>query len=75
MGRAWGKREMHRGLVGKLMERDQLEDLGVGGRAVLKWTLRKYYGRAWTGFFWLWIGKVADSCVHSNELSSFPKCR
>jgi hypothetical protein len=27
-------------------ERDQFEDLDVGGKLILKWICKKYYGRA-----------------------------
>jgi hypothetical protein len=32
------------------------EDLGIGGRTILKRILKKYSGRVWTGFIWLRIG-------------------
>jgi hypothetical protein len=33
---------------GVIMERDHLEDLGVDGRAILKWIFKKWNGEAWT---------------------------
>jgi hypothetical protein len=38
-----------------LKERDQQEDLDVGGRIMLKWDLEKYDGMVWTGFIRLSI--------------------
>jgi len=40
------------------MERDRLEDLGVGWRIILRWIFRKWDVRAWTGSSWLrkWTG-------------------
>jgi hypothetical protein len=43
-------------LVGNLMGRDHLEDLGVDGNIILQWILGKWCGRVWTGFIWLRIG-------------------
>jgi len=34
------------------MERDHFEDLGVEGRIILEWTLKKWNGEAWTGLLW-----------------------
>jgi hypothetical protein len=33
----------------KAEERDHLEDLGVGGRIILKWISNRSVGRAWSG--------------------------
>jgi hypothetical protein len=39
-----------------LRERDYLKDVGIDGRILLKWFLKKYNVRAWTGFIWLRTG-------------------
>ena len=31
-----------------LKERDHIEDLGVGGRVVLKWILKRFGKKVWT---------------------------
>jgi hypothetical protein len=47
---------MHTGCRwGNLRIRDLLENIGVDGRMLLKWTLKKYYGFAWYGISWLSI--------------------
>ena len=48
-----GDRRSHRGFWWvDLMERDHFEDLGVEGRIILEWTLKKWNGEAWTGLLW-----------------------
>ena len=34
------------------MERDLLEDIGIDESFVLKWMLKQYNGRVWTGLIW-----------------------
>ena len=41
--------------VGKLRERDHLEDPGVDSRIILRWIFGKWDG-AWPGLMWLKIG-------------------
>jgi hypothetical protein len=50
------RRGAYRALRGNLREGDHLEDLGVDGRIILKWTCERLYGGTWTGLIWLRIG-------------------
>jgi len=47
---------VYRVLVGKLRERDHLEDPGVDGRIILRRIFRKWEGVVGTGWSWLRIG-------------------
>jgi hypothetical protein len=43
-------------LVLNLKKRGHWEEIGVDGRIILKWILKKQNGRMWIGFFWLRMG-------------------
>jgi hypothetical protein len=49
------RRGIYRVWWGNLRESNQLEDLGVYGRIILKWMFKKRDGRAGTGLIWLRI--------------------
>lgn len=53
----WGRRYMHKDFWwANLKERYYLEDLGVDGRTLLKWTLKNKDRLAWTVLIWLMVG-------------------
>jgi len=54
-GTCGGQERSYRILVGDLRERDHLEDLGVDGKIILKWSFKRRDGEAWTGLIWLRI--------------------
>jgi hypothetical protein len=49
-------KDVYRVLVGKPKIRDHWEDLDVGGRITLSWTLGRQESMGRTGFGWLSIG-------------------
>jgi len=49
-----GGGEVYRGFwLGKMRERDHLEDPGVDGAIILRWIFRKWDVRLWTGLSWI----------------------
>jgi hypothetical protein len=57
-----GPKELHTGFRWESQkEREDLKELDVDGRIMLRWILEKVYGVVWTGLIWLRIGKVAGS--------------
>jgi len=60
-------------LMGKPEDNLHLEDLGIDGRMLLKWNLKKDYGLAWKGLTWLRIRTIGASCEQGNEHVEFCK--
>ena len=48
---------------GNLRERDNLEDLSVGWRIILKWIFNKCDGEALPGLLWLRLGNASVNAV------------
>jgi hypothetical protein len=60
--------------VGKLKERNHLEDLSVEGRMTLKRTLNKHDARVWASFIWLGRGTNCRLFSHGKKPFNFSKC-
>jgi hypothetical protein len=60
--------------VGKLRAGDNLEDLGVDKRLILKSILKKYAGGLYRIDLAQYRGQVASSCECGNEPSDSVKC-
>jgi hypothetical protein len=57
MWHSWGRGEVFTGFwLGGPKGRDHWEDLGIGGRITLRWTLWRQGSMGRTGFGWLRIG-------------------
>jgi hypothetical protein len=57
MWHAWGRGEVFTGFwLGGPKVRDHWEDLDVGERITLRWTLGRYVSMGRTGFGWLRVG-------------------
>jgi hypothetical protein len=50
------RRGVYRFRWGQLSEGDNMEDLGIDGMIIIRWTLRKWYVVVWTVSRWLKIG-------------------
>jgi hypothetical protein len=63
----WAGHVAHRGFwLGGPKGRDHWEDLGVGARITLRWTLGRQESMGRTGFSWLRIGSLTGFCEHGN---------
>jgi hypothetical protein len=67
MWHAWGRGEVFTGFwLGSAKVSDHWEDLGIGGRIPLRWTLEREGSMGRIGFSWLRIrsrGWLASSCI------------
>jgi len=57
------------------MKRNNLEDLGVDGRIILKRIFNTWGGEAWNGLLGLRIGTGLGACASYNGFSFSINCR
>jgi hypothetical protein len=68
----WGvgeRKRAYRVLVGKPEGNDHLEGLGLVWRIILRWLLKRSFGRLWTGVSGARYGGGEGSFERGNELS------
>ena len=63
------RRDLYRFLVGKLRERDHLEDPGIDGRIILKKDIQEVGCGDMTGSSWLRMVTDGGNCESGNERS------
>ena len=69
------KRDGHRGFcLENVRESDNLHDVGVDGSVALKCLLKKYDGKAWSGFSSSLQRQAMGLCGQCNELTGSIKC-
>jgi hypothetical protein len=71
----WWREEVYTGFWwGNRRERDYLENPGIDGRIILRWTFRKLDVREWTGSTGSGSGQVVGTCECGNVPSGSIKC-
>jgi hypothetical protein len=63
----WNRRGAYRVLVGKHEGKRSLEDLGIDGRIIVKWTFKKWDGETWTGFIYFGYGHKPSGSIKCGE--------
>jgi len=56
---------------------DHLEDLVIDGKIILNFNLKKWGGKAWTGFTWLRRGQMVSCCeqaINFHVLQNTENC-
>jgi hypothetical protein len=66
-------RNEYRILVGNMEGTDHLEDLGIDGKTILKWSSKEEGVRVWSGLIWLRIDTLVSICGSGNEHTDFIK--